>query len=139
MTTPHREFEKSAKGKPAKVKKPAPFSLRLTFDERAKLEAAANGVPLGAYIKAVLFGEDLEKVRRRNTKPIEDHVELAKVLAALGQSRLSSNLNQLARGVNTGTLPVHPDIEAEISEACRDIAGMRVDLLRALGKSGELS
>lgn len=39
----------------------APFSLRLTFEERAKLEDAANGVPLGTYIKAVLFGSGLPK------------------------------------------------------------------------------
>lgn len=120
----------------AKRKTPAPFSLRLTFEERAKLEEAANGLPLGAYIKAKLFGEDLEKVRRRNTRPVEDHVALARVLAALGQTRLSSNLNQLARAVNTGTLPVHPDIEAEISAACREIVEMRAELMRALGKSG---
>ena len=131
MTHSRRNFNKLSKGKT-----PTPFSLRLTFEERAKLEEAANGVPLGAYIKAKLFGEDLEKVRRRNTRPVEDHIALARLLAVLGQSRLSSNLNQLARAVNTGTLPVHPDVEAEISAACREIVKMRSELLRALGKSG---
>ncbi|MDU8945766.1 hypothetical protein [Ovoidimarina sediminis] len=131
MSTSNKKFNTLAKRKA-----PAPFSLRLTFEERAKLEEAANGLPLGAYIKAKLFGEDLEKVRRRNTRPVEDHVALARVLAALGQTRLSSNLNQLARAVNTGTLPVHPDIEAEISAACREIVEMRTELMRALGKSG---
>lgn len=134
MTNSRRKFNKIGEGKA-----PAPFSLRLTFEERAKLEEAANGVPLGAYIKAKLFGEDLEKVRRRNTRPVDDHVALARVLAALGQSRLSSNLNQLARAVNTGTLPVHPDIEAEIKNACHDIVQMRSELLRALGKTGGAS
>ncbi|WP_171098166.1 hypothetical protein [Ruegeria sp. HKCCD7255] len=61
MSTSNNKFNTLAKGKT-----PAPFSLRLTFEERAKLEEAANGLPLGAYIKAKLFGEDLEKVRRRN-------------------------------------------------------------------------
>ncbi len=87
-------------------KREAPFSLRLTFEERAKLEKAANGVPLGTYIKAALFGSGLPKVRRRNTQPVKDHEALGRVLAALGQSRLSANLNQMARAVNTGTLPV---------------------------------
>ncbi|MET4130209.1 hypothetical protein [Roseovarius sp. MBR-6] len=45
-------------------KREAPFSLRLTFEERAKLEDAANGVPLGTYIKAVLFGSGLPAPRR---------------------------------------------------------------------------
>jgi hypothetical protein len=45
-------------------------------------------------------------------------------------------MNQLARGVNTGTLPVLPETEAEISEACSDIAAMRKDLIDALGLDG---
>jgi hypothetical protein len=77
MTITRDDFNKVAKGK-----REAPFSLRLTFDERAKLEAAANGVPLAAYIKAKLFGDDLPQVRRRNTNPVEDHQALGRVLAA---------------------------------------------------------
>jgi len=128
------DFNDLAKGE--RKKREAPFSLRLTFEERAKLEEAANGVPLGAYIKAVLFSQDLSKVRRRNTNPVTDHESLGRVLAALGGSRLSNNLNQLARAVNTGTLPVHPEIESELREACADIAAMRDELLRALGSAG---
>lgn len=117
----------------------APFSLRLTFEERSKLEAAANGLPLGAYIKAALFDGDLAKVRRRNTNPTQDSEALGRVLGALGQSRLSSNLNQLARAVNTGTLPVHPETETALIEACAEVAAMRQDLLQALGKKEGLS
>ena len=117
-------------------KTPPPFSLRLTFEERAKLEAAANGLPLAAYIKAVLFDQDLKTVRRRGTKPVKDHQELAKVLGLLGQSRLSSNLNQLARAVNTGSLPVCEETEAEIRKACADVQAMRADLIKALGLEG---
>ena len=39
-------------------KREAPFSLRLSFEERAALETVAGDIPLGAYIKAVLFGQD---------------------------------------------------------------------------------
>lgn len=134
MTISRHNFNKIAEGTPAK--RQAPFSLRLTFEERAKLEEAANGVPLGAYIKAVLFDGDLSKVRRRNTNPVADHEALGRVLVSLGGSRLSNNLNQLARAVNTGTLPAHPEIEAELREACADIAAMRSELLRALGSEG---
>lgn len=34
-----------------------PFSLRLTFEERQKLEELASGDALGAYIKSVVFNE----------------------------------------------------------------------------------
>ena len=121
------------------TKREAPFSLRLSFEERAQLEASANGVPLGAYIKAVLFEGELPKVRRRNTNPIKDQQSLGRVLSTLGQSRLSSNLNQMARAVNTGTLPVHPETEAELRQACADVSAMRAALLDALGKNGGAS
>lgn len=128
MTAPHHEFRKANK-----VKSPPPFSLRLTFEERAKLEEAANGVPLGAYIRAVLFDQALPKVRRRGTKPVTDHAELARLLALLGASRLSSNVNQLAKAVHSGSLPVTPDTEAELKQACTEIAEMRSLLVNALG------
>lgn len=119
-------------------KQPNPFSLRLTFEERARLETAANGISLGAYIRAVLFDGDLRKVRRRSIAPVKDHEILGRALAALGQSRLSSNLNQLAKAVNSGTLPVHPETEAEIVRACSDISKLRSDFLCALGLDGEM-
>ncbi len=126
--------EFNSKGK--NTKREAPFSLRLGFEERAQLEASANGVPLGAYIKAILFEGELPEVRRRNTNPIKDQQSLGRVLSTLGQSRLSSNLNQMARAVNTGTLPVHPETEAELRQACADVSAMRAALLDALGKNG---
>ena len=133
MTNSHHDFSKVAKSK----KTPPPFSLRLTFEERAKLEEAAKGVPLGAYIRARLIDEDLPKVRRRGTRPVADHAQLAKVLAGLGSSRLSSNLNQLAKAVHTGSLPVTPDTESELQQACADISAMRQMLVKALGLESE--
>ena len=91
VTKSRHNFNKIAKGE--RAKREAPFSLRLSFEERAKLEAAANGVPLGAYIKSILFDQELPKVRRRSSAPVADQQALGRVLAALGQSRLSSNLN----------------------------------------------
>ena len=58
---------------------------------------------------------------------------MGRVLATLGQSRLSSNLNQLARAANTGSLPVSPDTEEALQAACPEVAALRAELLRALG------
>lgn len=60
-----------------------------------------------------------------------------RVLAALGQSRIANNVNQLAKAVNIGTLPVTPETEQDIGEACSAVKAMRADLMRALGLSGE--
>ena len=91
-----------------KKKRRAPFSLRLTRDERARLEWDAGPLSLNAYIRKRLFGEQASPRRRVKRAPVKDHQELAKVLATLGRSNLASNVNQLAKGLNTGTLPVMP-------------------------------
>ncbi|SNY59497.1 hypothetical protein SAMN06297129_3775 [Pseudooceanicola antarcticus] len=138
MTNQHLDFNQhSGDSQTSATKTPTPFSLRFTFEERAKLADAANGVPLGTYIKAVLFQKDLKKVRRRGTHPVADHRELARVLSALGSSRLSNNVNQLAKAVHTGSLPVNPDTESELRSACADIAAMRSMLIVALGLESE--
>ncbi|WP_011583097.1 MULTISPECIES: plasmid mobilization relaxosome protein MobC [Chelativorans] len=133
MTSLRRDFRKSAGEQPGKH--PPPFSLRLTAAERARLENEAAGKALGAYIRERLLGEDTAPRKRRGNSPIKDHEALGRVLGALGQSRLSSNLNQLAKAVNTGSLPVTPETEAELKEACREVSALRDELLRALGKS----
>lgn len=94
---------------------PPPFSLRLTFEERARLERDAAGMSLGAYIRSRLFGDDPPPRRTRSKFPVKDKAALAKVLAALGASRLSQNLNQLARAVNIGAFPVTPETGAALS------------------------
>jgi hypothetical protein len=53
---------------------------------------AAGGMPLGEYIRQKLFESDLPPRRTRGRAPVKDHAELARVLGALGASRLSSNL-----------------------------------------------
>ena len=110
-----------------------PFSIRLTDAERDALSARAGRTPLGTFIKAAVLSGNLTPPRRRPVRPITDHVAIARVLAALGDSRLSSNLNQLAKAVHLGTLPVTEETEAELIAACADIAAIRRDLLEALG------
>lgn len=116
---------------------PAPFSLRLTFEERASLEQAAGDMPLGAYIRSQVFKDGKAKKRRRQKRPIRDHQALGAVLGMLGESRLANNLNQLAKSANTGSLPVTPDTEKALREACAEIHQMRAMLMRALGFSPE--
>ena len=73
--------------------------------------------------------------RTRGKFPVKDHAALARALAALGASRLSNNLNQLAHSANTGGLPVTPETESEIKDACRAVQDIRAELMKALGSS----
>ena len=110
-------FQKSAKQKP---KRSPPFSLRLTAEERTQLETDAGRQPLGGYIKSRLFDGSPPK-RRRKTAPVYDDKQIATVLAVLGRSRLSQNMNQIAKAANTGTLDATPELHQEIIDACNEV------------------
>lgn len=113
-----------------------PFSIRLTDEEKSLLLRRAGSMPLGAYARGLLLahGELAPRPRQLRTKtPVKDHEALARVLATLGQSRIANNLNQLAKAVNVGTLPVTPETEQDIREACSAVAVMRRHLMNALG------
>lgn len=109
-----------------------PFSLRLTFEERARLERDAGGVPLGAYMRQRLLSE-APPLRRHHPYSVKDKQALLQTLGLLGQSRLANNINQLAKAAHLGTLPVTPETEASLQEASRDIAMMREALIKAIG------
>lgn len=115
-------------------KYPPPFSIRFTFEERARLDAERGRSSLAVHIRERLFGDEVTPRRRPGNSPVKDAEALGRVLGALGGSRLSNNLNQLAKAVNTGSLPVTPDTEADLVEACQEVKALRADLLRALGK-----
>ena len=62
-------------GTSPRSKKPSPFSLRLTFEERARLEELAGSEPLGSYIKRKVFdgkGAGTKRLRSRKRRPIKD-------------------------------------------------------------------
>lgn len=138
-------FSEAASGVSAKKdhlnqsdKRISPFSLRLSADERARLVVEAKGAPLGAFIKAKVLGSALPVEIRRTGLSIQDRQALAQVLALLGQSRLASNLNQLARLVNIGALPMTLETEAELIDSVRAVRGIRILLMVALGMKPEI-
>jgi len=132
------EFLTSARGETAslalqaKAKPQHPFSIRLTLEERERLEAEAKGKPLSVYIRERLLGDGAAP-RKLRRKPAADQAGLAKVLGMLGQSRLANNLNQIAKAAHIGVLVVSPALIEDLENACRDIRIMRDALLSALG------
>ncbi len=126
-------FQTAGRKKQERKKRPAPLSLRLSADERARLEAQAAGRPLGAYIKSRVFDDapPLRKIRKRN--PVQDFDALARVLRALGQSGSFDDLHRLAEQVENGTVKFSQETEENIAVACLCVINMRDDLVRALG------
>ncbi|MEM8985633.1 MAG: hypothetical protein AAGC95_02830 [Pseudomonadota bacterium] len=124
-------FEKAA-ALPQKAKRLPPLSFRATLEERALLKAWAGTQPVSAYIRKKLFGEKASPRKLNKRLPSTDHEALSKVLALLGQSRLSSNMNQIAKAANMGSLPLSDGLQEELTAACADIRQMRQTLIEAL-------
>lgn len=112
--------------------KPSPFCLRLSKEERERLEYYAGDMPLGTYIRSRLFDDPTPR-KRRMKRPVKDHEILAQLLTKLGASRIANNLNQLARAANSGSLLLIPEIEEDLRQALSDIAWMRKTLMQGLG------
>lgn len=115
------------------TKQASPFCLRLTLEERARLESDAAGLPLGEYIRDRVFDETRVKRRTRNKRPVKDHKILSQLLGELGRSRLSNNLNQLAKAANCGLLTLTPEVKTSLLNACADIRHIRMALMKSLG------
>lgn len=96
------------------------------------MNSLADGMSWSAYIKAVIFVEK-RRPTRNVVAPIHDKKLYAKLLASLGASRISQNINQLAKAVNSGSLPVSADVEEHIKEACQAILWMRDTLIKCMG------
>ena len=117
-------------------KQPSPFWIRFTEQERKSLEQAAGDRALGAYIRWLIFKDKLPAIRTHNMKPVKDHKLLAELIALLGQSRIASNINQLAKAANSGSLPVNQDVLQSLEESVQAIRWIRETLIGALGLQG---
>lgn len=120
---------------PRKYKKrPAPFSIRFTPEERARLEYDSEGMAMGEYIKWRIFHDSNPKRKVRNRRPIKDHAQLAQALGLLGGSRIPKHLGKIAKHIENSTLILTPDIERSFIEALEDIHFIRTLLTQALGR-----
>ena len=113
----------------------SPLTLRLTREERQRLEELAAGMTLSTYVRACVFGEEAKRRKRRSKDAVEDKQAIAEALALLGQSRIANNLNQLAYQANIGALEIGTQEREQIEEAYTHVLAMRALLVSALGKS----
>ncbi len=127
-------FKKAAAASPNTRTSLSPLTLRLTPEERERLEELAAGMTLSAYIRTCLFAEDTKLRQTRPADDIEDKKAAAEALALLGQSRIASNLNQLAYHANIGALIVGESEKTDIAEANAHLAAIRALLMDALGR-----
>lgn len=113
--------------------KTQPFSVRLTPEERSRLERQAGNQPLGEYIRTHLLEQDSgRKTSKRGQFLIKDHQALAKVLALLGKSHYGSSMAKLADAARIGSLPITEETEAQLRRACGNINAIKSLIMKAL-------
>ena len=103
-------------------------AVRCSAAEYAAINAAAAqaGHSIGAYLRMAALGSAGPRAVRR--PPVEKEA-LARLLGEIG--KLGSNVNQIARAVNTtGDLPARPELAAIGAE----VRAMRAALMKALGR-----
>lgn len=107
------------------------LTIRLTSvqAERLETEAEAFGLTKGSLVKSRIF----DGVQPRRV-PRPDQQELARIVAQLG--KLGSNVNQLARAVNSGRAPAPATTERAIELARQSLDQIRAEVLAALGVKG---
>lgn len=123
-------FNQAANPNSARTDKLYPLSFRVTAAEKAKIKDRAKGRSVSAYLRDVAIKGKASS--RKGDMAIKVDMA-ARVLAALGQSDLFSNLSTIADASESGALPVTEELEAELRSACALIIAMRCDLIEALG------
>jgi len=107
--------------------KTVPISVRCTAKDHAVIkEAAAKaGYTVGPYLRNLALGSPGPRSVRR---PSVEKEELGRLLGHIG--KLGSNVNQIARAVNTTrNLPSW----SELAEIRHEVSRMRDALMKALG------
>lgn len=71
-------------------KRPSFFvSLRLTFEEKARLQTDAADMPVSKYMRWQLFDPGNPPPRRRGKAPVKDQKASAQAIGLLGKSGLA--------------------------------------------------
>ena len=98
-------------------KSPPPYSIRFIDKERAILMREARDRSWAEYIRERVFRNEVT-LRQRGRKDTLSNAVIGKALGDLGRSRLAFNMNQIAKAMNMGALPVTDDLEVELRDAC---------------------
>ena len=109
-----------------------PFSMRLSVEERARLDALAGDMPMGAYVRSRLF--DTPSPRHRKMRRFDvDQRKLKKLLRELGRQHISSSLHRIMTAIDDEDLEMDDALEAQLRCLCSDLRQLRRSIRKALG------
>lgn len=114
-----------------------PVSIRVTAEEKARLQAMAGSLAVSSYIRHKLFDDAaVVRAKRYQKKPRQphiDHAQIAQLLGMFGQSELARSMLALSLAVQMGELEASAEVETKITQACTEIHDIKVALIMALG------
>jgi hypothetical protein len=110
-----------------KRKRPTPFPVRLSPEERAAIAADAEraGLTLGSFIRSRVLAAPTTRARKQ--VPV-DYAALAAALRAF--TKAAVNINQIARHLNTFGFPIPEDLAAVASR----LDASRREVMAAMGR-----
>jgi hypothetical protein len=137
-------FNEQSQIKPTKptrrksAKSTLPVSIRVTTEEKARLQEMAGSLAISAYIRQKLFDDAAvttraKRYQRKTRQPRIDHTEIAKLLGTFGQSELARSMLALSLAVQMGELETSTEVESRINQACAEIHDIKNTLIMALG------
>ncbi|MFN7113330.1 MAG: hypothetical protein ACK4PK_03120 [Alphaproteobacteria bacterium] len=110
------------------------FSIRFTKEERARLDAAAGDMPIGAYIRSRLFDTPSPRLHPRKHRPDVDRAALNKLLRELGHQHIASNLNRIMKAIEEGDLEIDEKLEMELRGFRADLRALMRGIKKAMGR-----
>lgn len=112
----------------------AVFSIRLTKEERARLDAAAGDMPIGTYIRSRLFDMPSPRPHTRKHRPDIDRAALNKLLRELGRQHIASNLNRIMKAIEEGDVEIDDKLELELRGFRADLRVLMRGIKQAMGR-----
>lgn len=113
--------------------KPCYVTVRVTPEEKERLEKEAAGTSISAHVRDRLFGDDVKLRRTRGRFPVKDYEALSRVLRAFGKANLYNNLHLILLALEEQRIAMEPQLEAELRDTFAVVCQMREDLVLALG------
>ena len=109
-----------------------PFSMRLSVEERARLDSLAGDMTAAAYVRSRLF--DTPSPRSRKIRRFDVNQSLLKKLVRqLGRQHISSSLHRIMNAIDEGDLELDDELDVELRALCSDLRQLRRTIRKALG------
>ncbi|MCW0220179.1 MAG: hypothetical protein OJI67_17775 [Prosthecobacter sp.] len=109
-----------------------PFSMRLSPEERARLDVLAGDMPIAAYMRSRLFDTPSPRHHKMRRYDVNQSL-LKKLLRELGRQHISCRLHRIMNAIDDGEVEMDDKLELELRYLCSELRHLRRNIRKALG------